>query len=106
MLEIPSELKEAIIKNERFPIFLRNIEQQLLAVPNLKRETIKYVVGDFTHNFMRNVKRHCHERGMSQLERSRLQKIQDDKATKLRIVDKIVKTGVIDEEDIEEYPEG
>ena len=106
MIEIPSELKRSIIQNERYPIFLRNIEQQLLAVKNLKRETIKYVVGNFTHTFMRNVKMHCEERGMSQLEQSRLKKVRDDKATKLRIVDKIVETGVIDEEDIEEYPEG
>ena len=105
MIDIDSELKRSIKEHQRYPIFLRNIEAQLLKVPKLQRETIKYVVHDFTHHFMRAVQRHCNERKMSDLEKSRLRKLNDDKATKIRIVDKIVRTGVIDADDIEEYPE-
>lgn len=105
MPEIKMEFKAAIRKGQKYPIFLRNLHEQLGRVPKLQRETVRKVVYDFTEYHMRAFQKYCDERIMSQLEKSRLKKVEDDKATAHKVVDKIIQTGVIDAEDIEEFPE-
>lgn len=105
MPDINLDFKAAIRRGRNYPLFLRNLHAQLIKVPKLQRETVRRVVYDFTEYHMRAFQKYADERIMSDLEKSRLKKVEDDRATADKVVDRITKTGVIDAEDIEEFPE-
>lgn len=82
-----SDLKEALLRQERVPSFLNNLIKELSRVKKLTREQIKLVTYDMTQLFISQVTRMANEKHMSDATRAAKQKEIDDKANLEKIAD-------------------
>lgn len=100
----PNELKRALKTHERTPVFINNLEKELKKVDPriLNTITIKNTVYDLTNLYIHNVMRLANEKQMSALDKfqmqqkqSKLKKFKDD-------ADKMMRTGIITEDMLED----
>ena len=74
LAQINEDMKRALLKQDRVPVFLNNMVREMSKMKNLNRETIKMVTYDMTECFIRSFERLATERMMSDLERITKQK--------------------------------
>lgn len=100
----PDELKRALKTHERTPTFLANIEREFGKMNRklLTPITMKNVVYDLTNLYIRNVMRMANEKAMSLVEKARIQ-AENDRLQKFKSdTDKMMKTGIITEDMLED----
>jgi hypothetical protein len=91
--DIPNELKRALKTHERVPVFIDNLSQQLnhpRIRADIKRETIIMAIHNLTDLYISNVMRMANEKHMSVLERSRIQKEQENLQLARDFVDSLI----------------
>ena len=93
---IPQELKEALRTNERVPLFLRNIQNEVKRLPNKYQtaDTVTNLVKELTSLFLNGIVKKVNEQMLSDAEKTRM--ITAD--NKSKILDRAATTGIIDEE--------
>lgn len=66
---IPTELKRRLKVEERMPKFLKNLERELQAIPDLSRVRAKELVYDMTAYFTKLLKKYCEDRYRSDMDK-------------------------------------
>jgi hypothetical protein len=94
--EIPNDLRDSLMVNERVPAFLRNLELELAALPKKYQTTehVTYTTRELTLFFLNNVRIKAEQMMLSDAEKNRL----ETNHNKAQVLDRAATTGIIDEE--------